>query len=378
MTNSYDLEGYYCLVIAILMGVNAKEARILFEHGPNHSVSQKILKMRRPKFMRTLTRKEAIRQMKKEGYSTEVIAEALNCDNSTVKREMKNKEMLDMNVIQSFAEELKRALSQRLGVGFSVSVLEMEKNNGVIQTELCIKEKGSKFAPSIYVADLLEDYMRGVGLEEIVEHILACYSSQTETPAGVMEVINDMRFEKIKDRIMFKLIHTSKNASLLKAVPNIPYLDMSIVFFVLCEDREDVAMTLMIENKHQEYWKRSTDELYQEALANMQKRFPPALYQLPVEGMFLLTNSRHFFGAAVLLYPGVLKLCEEELGKDFFIIASCMDEVMLIRSSSIGGKISSEFREVIAHTSEKDIPAEERLSNHAYRYYSLEDKIISI
>lgn len=95
MAESYDLEGYYCLIIAILMGVNAKEARILYEYGPNNPVSRKILKQKRPKTMRVSTRKErrdAIRQMKKEGYSTEVIADVLNCDEATVNRNMRAKE----------------------------------------------------------------------------------------------------------------------------------------------------------------------------------------------------------------------------------------------------------------------------------------------
>lgn len=52
MTEPYDLEGYHCLMIAILMGVNAKEARILYEYGLNNPVSQKILKKKHPKIMR--------------------------------------------------------------------------------------------------------------------------------------------------------------------------------------------------------------------------------------------------------------------------------------------------------------------------------------
>lgn len=92
MAESYDMEGYYCLMIAILMGVNAKEARILFDYGLCNPVSQKILKKRHPKNIGAVTRKErreAIWQMRKEGYSSEVIADALHCDSSTVKRMMK-------------------------------------------------------------------------------------------------------------------------------------------------------------------------------------------------------------------------------------------------------------------------------------------------
>lgn len=42
MRDSYDSEGYHCLIIAILMGVNAREARFLYEHGLNNPISQKI------------------------------------------------------------------------------------------------------------------------------------------------------------------------------------------------------------------------------------------------------------------------------------------------------------------------------------------------
>ena len=97
MEVTYDLEGYYCLIIAVLMGVNAKEARILYEYGPNNPVSQRILKNRHPKPMRASTRKErreVILQMKKDGYSTGVIADALNCDESTVKRNTKERFLL--------------------------------------------------------------------------------------------------------------------------------------------------------------------------------------------------------------------------------------------------------------------------------------------
>ena len=44
MRDSYNPEGYHCLIIAILMGVNAREARFLYEHGLNNPISQKILK----------------------------------------------------------------------------------------------------------------------------------------------------------------------------------------------------------------------------------------------------------------------------------------------------------------------------------------------
>lgn len=95
MRESYDPEGYYCLIIAILMGVNAREARFLYEHDLNNPISQKILKKKHPKIVQVSTRKErkeVIQQLRSEGYSIESIADVLNCDHSTVKRNSKKKE----------------------------------------------------------------------------------------------------------------------------------------------------------------------------------------------------------------------------------------------------------------------------------------------
>ena len=94
MRDSYNPEGYHCLIIAILMGVKAREARFLYEHGLNNPISQKILKKKYPKIVRVSTRKErkeVIQQLRSEGYSIEAIADILNCDHSTVKRNSKLK-----------------------------------------------------------------------------------------------------------------------------------------------------------------------------------------------------------------------------------------------------------------------------------------------
>ena len=94
--SAYDLDGYYCLVIAILTGVDASEARKLYNYGPEHPVSRKILKKRYPASekgkLKGKERKEGIRKMKKDGYGLETIAEAFNYDDSTVKRIIKKME----------------------------------------------------------------------------------------------------------------------------------------------------------------------------------------------------------------------------------------------------------------------------------------------
>ena len=61
---------------------------------------------------------------------------------------------------------------------------------------------------------------------------------------------------------------------------NIPYLDLSVIFLLFCEETEDIAATLMITNKYLNYWSVDKEELYQRALVNMVNKYPPVLMKI--------------------------------------------------------------------------------------------------
>ena len=86
------IEGYYCLLIAILGNFDASEARYLYEYGPDHPVCQKILKKRAPPINYAKMSKEEINQcmyrLFEEGYSKRSIADLFSCYPSTVNRRL--------------------------------------------------------------------------------------------------------------------------------------------------------------------------------------------------------------------------------------------------------------------------------------------------
>lgn len=91
---------WYCLYIAIVMGLDPREAALLYEYGPDFPQCQEILKKRaylasinRPKSREE--ERKLINELQKQGYSIEDIAEALNRDCSTIRRviqRLKNKQ----------------------------------------------------------------------------------------------------------------------------------------------------------------------------------------------------------------------------------------------------------------------------------------------
>lgn len=93
MSGFYDKDSYYCLVIAILKNVDARQARTIYRLGLNHPVSQEILNKKnaaREAEGKTKEEKEdIIQRMRKEKYSLEAIADVLGCSVATVRRHLK-------------------------------------------------------------------------------------------------------------------------------------------------------------------------------------------------------------------------------------------------------------------------------------------------
>lgn len=122
-----EIEGYYCLLIAILGNFDASEARFLYEYGPDHPVCRKILKKRPPPVNFAKMSKDEMNQcmcrLFEEGYSKRSIADLFGCYPSTVNRrvalgkkqaeEKKNEERRNQNDAQAdrIPEELCRGKS---------------------------------------------------------------------------------------------------------------------------------------------------------------------------------------------------------------------------------------------------------------------------
>lgn len=85
-----EIEGYYCLLIAILGNFDASEARFLYEYGPAHPVCQRILQKRPPPVnflkMSKAEMNQHMYRLSQEGYSIRSIADLFGCYPSTANR----------------------------------------------------------------------------------------------------------------------------------------------------------------------------------------------------------------------------------------------------------------------------------------------------
>ena len=81
----------------------------------------------------------------------------------------------------------------------------------------------------------------------------------------------------MKEKVLYKLIHTASNKEMLADMPWIPFLDLSIVFYLFLEQTESGQMTALVHNDHMKAWGTDEKELKNLALANTPSMLPPRL-----------------------------------------------------------------------------------------------------
>lgn len=295
-----------------------------------------------------------------------------------------------------FMELVTVKVREIVGKDTSVQIQEVRKNNNVLLHGMTILRKGQNVSPTIYLDSFFEMLEEGMELEHIVRRILEVYVRGLPRGNVDMEFFRD--FEKVRDRIVYRLVNRNRNKALLEDVPHVDFLDLAICFYYSYEHPELGAGMIQIHNTHMEMWGTCHRELMQLAERNTPRIMPAQLCgmdsalkevleeealgdlrQLQRETgkyMYVLSNERHCQGAAAVLYPGTLAEAAERLGGSFYILPSSIHEVILLQD---GGKENGDsLHEMIADINRNQVREEEVLSDYPYRYEAVTGKVMEV
>lgn len=296
-----------------------------------------------------------------------------------------------MEIIE-FAQKVRRAVEKELGGAFRTELKEVRKNNGVLLHGLMIMPEGSNVAPTIYLETFHAAYEDGVTFREVLDRILEIY--REELPGEKIDMNFFKSFEKVRDRICYRLIGRQGNEALLDRIPYVEFLDLAVCFYYAYSGRALGEGTILIHNSHLEYWNVGVKELMSLAQKNTPRIFPGRLSpmremleevmglreELPEEQdgeieLAVLTNARRLHGAACILYPGMLERIGELKKNSFYIIPSSIHEVLILEKTGL--ERPEELKAMIREVNGQHMAAEEVLSDNLY-YYDLMDKIVKI
>lgn len=293
--------------------------------------------------------------------------------------------------ISTFKVKVQKAVKEALGQEYIVELREVQKNNGVVLQGLMIRKEEDRVMPTIYLNSFWEAYEAGVTFADIIKKIVSIY--REDGIGKKLDVSFFAEFDKVKDRICFRLVNREKNRELLDQAPYIPMLDLAICFYYALDNAGLNHGTIPIHRSHLELWGVTEKELLACAMQNTPRLYPcevipmenvleDLLRELPENmrqeilqrmSMKILTNANKTYGACSVLYPGVLEQMAEQMNGDLYLIPSSVHEMLVLPKEQ--ERSEEELREMITEVNGTEISPEEVLSNHLYIYSRKEKKI---
>lgn len=284
--------------------------------------------------------------------------------------------------INEFALKICKAVEKELGDSYRTELKAVRKNNGVLLHGLLIMPPGRNVTPTIYLETFHAAYEDGVPFAEVLGRILEIF--REETPGKNIDMDFFRFYEKVKDRICFRLINRRSNEELLQDIPHVEFLDLAICFYYACSGGMLGEGTILIHNSHMERWQVKTKDLMKQAMGNTPRLFPGILTSMqevleeiagPQEDfsrqeipLTVLTNTRRIQGAACILYPGMLERIGAGMQDGFYIIPSSIHEVLIMEKTGL--ESPGEMKRIIYEVNREHVASEEVLSDNLYYYDS--------
>ena len=128
-----------------------------------------------------------------------------------------------------FVKCMRKEMGKKFQGRLAIKLEKVEKNNGVVITSLSGKREDNKEWLSVGLDSYYTAYKEGMDLEQLEADIYDLFNT-FEKPGYPLGDLED--FDKVKDKIFYKLVNYDKNLDTLKEVPHIPYLDLAVVFYV--------------------------------------------------------------------------------------------------------------------------------------------------
>jgi len=296
-------------------------------------------------------------------------------------------------VKEEFVEYMTRRLSIHFGKGAVVETRRVLKNNGVIYEGITIMERDSNLSPTIYLDDYYDSYVATGNADELFYAFLSAYEKY-RVPAG-FDISCFQKYKSIRKVLSFRLINYERNKELLQEVPHRRYMDLAVVYMCVLREMELGNASIMVRNEHMEMWGVDEQQLFNQAMENSPQILKPSfksmteylkrMGRIPEDiediidldediDMFILSNECNLYGAAAIMYPGLLKRIAREMECNLILLPSSVHEMIVLPEYMVLGR--NHLYEMVRDVNNTALKEEEILSYSVY-IYRLDDEMIS-
>lgn len=287
---------------------------------------------------------------------------------------------------EAFKEALIEILKEKTGGERYVFLHRVEKNNGIELDAMVIKGKRDKLAPMIYLKPFYVDFKGGLSLEEIAMQILQLSETEKQEEFALADFED---YKKARTKVYYKLVNYNMNKRKLQYMPHIKYLDLAVVFYYRLEGGKLNGSSIIIHDCNLHSWGIEKEQLVKDAVLNTSRKLPYTIQGMEAliaelsgnppeitgeELMYILTNEEKYYGAAVILYPHVLKHIAKILKKNFYILPSSVHECILVPDQGQYSRI--ELKKMVKEVNDSQVEDEEILSYEIYYYDSKKEALM--
>lgn len=303
-----------------------------------------------------------------------------------------------------------RAVMQKAYPECKVEIQNIREKDGACHNRLNITCEGFATGTVIQLGSFYREFLKGYRMTDLVLKIAAAYEDSRIYDDFPLESIHD--YGKVKSRICYALINRKENYPMLQETPHIRFLDLAIIFYIPLSITRDRIDRIIIKKTMMEGWGiTNPNELYKAAHKNtcriLRGRIDTIDNVIKEMGqvtdgtglmnfgetedidaapdgnnpLFVATNSHTLYGAAVILYDRLLKSFADLIGDDLIILPSSVHECMIVPASDtvdIGAFRETDFLRKIVADFNREMHAEEVLSDNIYRYDRNKDQITII
>ncbi len=266
-------------------------------------------------------------------------------------------------------------LSEKLCGRDLVRTGTVTKLNGMKLDSVYVAKEGQEICPTCYFNDLYEFYQDGMALEAIAGMI----ADMADFIPGDKELkyLQLTDYEQARERICVRLINTDKNREMLEEIPSVPFLDLSVVFYVLFSNGAEQYQTTVTDVLMDE-WGKDSRELIKTACENTKRLNPMSVTGLDkmledvlpeecrtegIPDISVVSSETGRFGAVYMLDTSMLARIAERMDDDLFIIPSSVHEVLLVPMSSADRE---ELDRTVKSVNATALSESDYLSDHAY------------
>lgn len=208
-------------------------------------------------------------------------------------------------------------------------------------------------------------------------------------------ICEDFSFECIRNYdttrlcLCYKLLNLERNKHLLAARPYIPYLDLAIVFYVPYADDDGRLHEINITKTMMQSWKVDVGTLYADANQHIAKFLPATINSLsralakesdeskspePDVPLYVVSNRMELYGAASILYNGLLQASANLFEDDIIVLPASIDYMIFLPASAAPNPVSL-VKGMLAFVNKTELAPDEVLSDNVYYYSKSNDSL---